>query len=390
MLKKLTKNEAPIKGSLKHYSLSQVLTYLNKQEKTGILTIEDKNVKKSIYIEDGYVVFASSNQGEDRLGEMLVRAGKLTPEQCDESLKLSKQTGKPQGMTLIELGYLTPKDLYRKLQFQIKEIILSLFLWEGGTFSFKETSESTQVLKMRMDNLIREGTSRRESKKREEESSFLQTVNELYEDINTLSYYDILGIEMKAPPSEIRKAYLKMSRDYHPDRCQDFQDPPIKDKLTVLFTFLNKAYYTLSNETEKAEYDAALLKKVSKKAPNNEIIKAGEQFKRGLEEFKKGNFWGAADFLRWATKKDPKKANYWAHLSLALSNMQRRHKEAEETILKAIELEPHNADYYVHLGKIYLQAGIKKRAAYQFETALGWDPTNKRAQTELEKLKKGK
>ncbi|MEF9437791.1 MAG: hypothetical protein L0922_03245 [Candidatus Mariimomonas ferrooxydans] len=66
----------------------------------------------------------------------------------------------------------------------------------------------------------------------------------------------------------------------------------------------------------------------------------------------------------------------------------KRRKEAEEAILKAIELELHNADYYVHLGLIYLDAELKKRAISQFETALTWDPTNQRAQKELDNLKR--
>ncbi len=386
------KNETPAKGSLKHYSLSQVLTYLNKQQKTGILTIENKNVKKSIYIKNGNAVFASSNQDEDRLGRMLVKARKITSKQCDESLKLSKQTGKPQGMTLVELGYLTPKDLYHKLQFQIKEIIMNLFLWEDGKFSFEETRLSPEFIEIKIneESLIHEGINRRESKKKEKDIFFMQKVNKLYKNIDRLNYYDILGININASHSEVKKAYLKVARDYHPDRHRDLRDSSIKDKLTTLFTFLNKAYSTLSSEAKKTEYNNILFKKIARKDPNSDIINAEEQFKRGIGELKKGNFWGAADFFRWATKKDPQKANYWAHLSLALSEMSRRTKEAEETILKAIELEPHNANYYVHLGKIYLQAGIEKRAVHQFKTALSWDPTNKKAQKELEKLKKNR
>ena len=117
-------------------------------------------------------------------------------------------------------------------------------------------------------------------------------------------------------------------------------------------------------------------------------MNAEEQFKRGIKEFKKGNFRGAAEFLRGATREKPHKANYWANLSLALLKMPNKRKEAEEAILKAIALEHHNANYYIHLGNIYLQGGMKKRALHQFETALKWDPTNETAQNEIEKLKK--
>jgi tetratricopeptide (TPR) repeat protein len=86
------------------------------------------------------------------------------------------------------------------------------------------------------------------------------------------------------------------------------------------------------------------------------------------------------------TEKRPENAAYWAHLSFALSKIPRKKKEAETALKKAIELEPHNADYRVYLGIIYLKAGLKVRAAKCFTAALEWDPTNERAQDELEKL----
>jgi tetratricopeptide (TPR) repeat protein len=69
-----------------------------------------------------------------------------------------------------------------------------------------------------------------------------------------------------------------------------------------------------------------------------------------------------------------------------LSKIPRKKKEAEKALKKAIELEPHNADYRVYLGIIYLKAGLNIRAAKCFTAALEWDPTNERAQSELEKL----
>lgn len=381
-------NELPAKGGLKDYSLPQILTYLNNQKKTGVLIIENKNAKKSIYIKEGNAIFAFSNQDEDNFGRMLVKAGKITSYQCDESVKLVEQTGKYQGTILVELGYLTPHDLFHEVKRQIKEIILSLFLWEDGMFSFKDAPPVTEVitLDMSMEALISEGARRIESKKKEEEDFFIQKVNELYENIERLSYYDILKTNMNAPFSEIKRAYLRMARDYHPDRYNNLHNPSIKNKLTALFTILNKAYNTLSDETERKKYDAILLKKSVEKGPDSDTIRAEEQFRRGVEELKTGNPWGAVEFLRWASRLNPQKALYWFYLSSALSKIPKRGKEAEEAMLKAIELEPNNANYHAHLGEIYVNAGLRKRAIQQFKIALDYDPTNKNALKELEKL----
>src|SRR3989338_3303795 len=113
----------PYTGNLKEYSPYQILIFLNKKQKTGILTVEKVDIEKNIYIENGQIIFASSNQEEDRLGMQLVKSGKITPGQRDESLNVSKQANKRQGITLVELGYLSPKELFHELQNQIMGII---------------------------------------------------------------------------------------------------------------------------------------------------------------------------------------------------------------------------------------------------------------------------
>ncbi len=392
MIKNLKKDEVPVRGSLKYFSLSQVLTYLNEQKKTGILTLRNKNVIKSIYLKNGNAVFASSNQEDERLGKMLLKAGKITSGQYDNSVNLLKKSDKRQGAILVELGYITAKDLYHEVMLQVKGIILTLFMWEDGVFSFKEDYPSAEVVTLDtdMESLIQEGTKKKKNKKNEEERSFIENINELYKNIDSLTYYEMFEIEIKASPSEIKKAYLKMAQNYHPDKFRDSPDPTIQDKLTTIFTLINRAYQTLSNETKKADYDSVIFKRTAVRGVDKEIINSEEQFNRGMTEYKKGNFWGSADFLRQAVRINPQNAKYWAHLSLTLCKTAKRRKEAEEAILKAIELEPHHADYYVHLGLIYLSAKLKKRAVRQFETALTWDPTNKKAQKELDKLKSRK
>ncbi|MCK5286205.1 MAG: DnaJ domain-containing protein [Thermodesulfovibrionia bacterium] len=383
--------EIPSSGSIKQYSLYQILASLDEHQKKGILTVTNNDIKKEIYIEDGYVIFVSSNQLEERLGVLLTKDGKITNEQRDESLQQSKKTGKRQGITLVELGYLNPKTLFVELKNQIKEMIFSVFLWEEGTFEFKENSLSSDLVrvKVKIDSLIHEGLMSKEQRSNEEQNSFLQDISEFHEQLSEqrLSYYDILKVNFKASLSDIKKAYLKMARIYHPDVHYHLPSPEMSAKLTDLFTFINKAFETLNDQSKREEYDAILLKKKEENVPVDETSKAEEQFKRGIGEYKTGNFWGATDFLRGATRKDPNKATYWAYLSLALSKMPNRNKEAEETILKAIELEPHNANFYICLGNIYVNYGMYKRAIRQFEAALSWDPTNDKALRELEKLR---
>jgi molecular chaperone DnaJ len=60
-------------------------------------------------------------------------------------------------------------------------------------------------------------------------------------------YYKILGVSETASEEEIKKAYRKLARQYHPDR-QTGNEAKFKE--------INEAYQTLSNKDKKAQYDA--------------------------------------------------------------------------------------------------------------------------------------
>ncbi len=112
-----------------------------------------------------------------------------------------------------------------------------------------------------------------------------------------------------------------------------------------------------------------------------------KQFKKGIEEFKKGNFRESVESLKIATRLQPSNAKYWNYLSLSLTKTPGGLDEAEKALLEAIKIDPSNADYYVNLGLVYLRAGKKKKARDQFEKALKLNPNNTKAKKGLEKAK---
>src|SRR5688572_7343698 len=128
-----------LKGQLADVSVPDLLQQLRASGATGILTLVAGGARKALYLKHGRVVFASSNLPNDRLGEILLREGKITVEEYDTSIKAISR-GKRQGKALIEMGALSPKDLWEGVQFQVKEIVYSIFNWDEGTFHFEESS----------------------------------------------------------------------------------------------------------------------------------------------------------------------------------------------------------------------------------------------------------
>jgi tetratricopeptide (TPR) repeat protein len=154
----------PLKGNTSEISLPKILAFLNRHRKTGTLLLRTPAFTKKVYLLKGDAIFASSTYEDDRLGEMLVKAGKITMEQYDESVRLlKKKTGKRQGAILVELGYITPKDLFWGVKYQVREIIYSMFLIEGADYEFIEgeiPENEVITLKLSMGNLIYDGVKR--------------------------------------------------------------------------------------------------------------------------------------------------------------------------------------------------------------------------------------
>jgi hypothetical protein len=92
--------EIQLKGNTKDISLIKILVYLNRKRETGTLSLKTPAFTKKIYINLGDAIFASSTYEDDRLGEMLLKAGKITVEQYDQSVELLKSSNKRQGAIL--------------------------------------------------------------------------------------------------------------------------------------------------------------------------------------------------------------------------------------------------------------------------------------------------
>jgi DnaJ-class molecular chaperone len=62
-------------------------------------------------------------------------------------------------------------------------------------------------------------------------------------------YYDILGISKSAPDEEIKRAYKRLAKEYHPDVAKD------KAQATEKFKEINEAYQILSDPQKRKQYD---------------------------------------------------------------------------------------------------------------------------------------
>jgi curved DNA-binding protein CbpA len=148
------------KGNLHDFNFADILIGINRSAWTGTLEITRESIARKIFIDKGDIIFAGSNDKDDRLGERLVKEGKITLIEFENASRLLMKTGKKLGKILVELCYLSPSELFKAVRQQIEDIIISHFQWEEGEFEFKDgpiPSDEIVPLQISMANIIYRG-----------------------------------------------------------------------------------------------------------------------------------------------------------------------------------------------------------------------------------------
>jgi len=127
-----------IKGSLREAALPDVIQLLFLGRRTGCLAVADRQNHASVYFEDGWVIHATIVNRRDRLGDMLVKSGRISAQLLDQAIqRQGLAPGRRVGAILVELGAITPEELAQAVRRQVEEAVYALFTWTGGSFSFE-------------------------------------------------------------------------------------------------------------------------------------------------------------------------------------------------------------------------------------------------------------
>jgi hypothetical protein len=152
-----------LQGDLSRIQLPDVLSFMAMIRQSGKLVVRRGQLERAIHWKDGEIVFANSNSPEHSLGQFLLRNGKINQEQYEES-KRRVTAQLRHGKLLVQMGAISPKDLWWGVKNQVLEIMYSLFTWKDGDFSFFDSSEDLAqeriVLQINTSSVIMEGIRR--------------------------------------------------------------------------------------------------------------------------------------------------------------------------------------------------------------------------------------
>lgn len=153
-----------IRGSLREASLPDVLQLLAMGKKTGCLSVAHRQQFGSIWFDRGRIAHAAIVNRRDRLGDILVRHGLLTPAALEAAVAAqAAQPDRRLGDILVATGQIRREQLHEYLKHQIEEAVYYLFTWSQGTFTFEPDAKpdfQDLLVSISPESLLLEGARR--------------------------------------------------------------------------------------------------------------------------------------------------------------------------------------------------------------------------------------
>ena len=153
------------RGDIRSTTLPGLFHEFSESGASGFLHVTDGDVRKSIEFGDGRVLFASSNQRDDRFSQYLLKSGGISLKNLMRALEAMMATQDRLGEVLVRFKLLSSEDVEKWIRTQVREVVHSVFQWTRGQFVIESRGPSREsiVIGAPADLMILEGIKRIES-----------------------------------------------------------------------------------------------------------------------------------------------------------------------------------------------------------------------------------
>jgi tetratricopeptide (TPR) repeat protein len=233
-----------------------------------------------------------------------------------------------------------------------------------------------------------------------------QEILEAYAALKTRSHFDLLGVERHATEGQVKEAYFRMAKRFHPDAHHDAALSDLRDKLEAVFIKLGDAYEVLRNPRIRASYERQLDAKVPRPEaaappppptpseqppavdPAQERREAEDAIRKAARSVAAEKYWEAIQLLEPAIGRVEGKVRQNGRILLARSYMKNPNwvKQGEELLLAVSQEDPKNIEALMLLGNLYKNGGLRSRAISTFRKVLDLKPDHEDALGALTEL----
>ncbi len=285
--------------------------------------------------------------------------------------------------------------------------ILKLVIDAGGEASLQDLIDksgySSKHAGRIVDGLVEKGILGRGATPGEEleGESASKDSKQYLEKLQSLNFYQVLGVSLEAGSSQIKHAYFKLMHDHHPDRFLQERDEETREDLKEIFRILTKAYETLTDPKARQEYDLTIpgftgaldreedraIEALLEGKPEGAIPEASINpslaksfFDSALDDYQSEDYRSAELNFKLAAALNPQVKEYREGLDKArrINNRKRareaavkalffeesqKYRSAVRWMMWAAELDPENVEYQYDAARLMVALGEDLQAA---------------------------
>ncbi len=217
----------------------------------------------------------------------------------------------------------------------------------------------------------------------------LKEVEKLHKQLDEISHFDLLGVDEKTQPLDIRKRFTDIAKKFHPDAFPSGAPPESQEKAREISARANEAYQTLSNPSRRAEYLTLLsdhrIRGDSKRA--EKVRDAEVKAKMADVLVKKREFGKARELLKLCVNNDPATPEYkatlaWAWFADPGVDRTEAQRMAQPLLQEALQSKP-SADAHYYMGQLLKEQEKVREATFHFKRATELDRKHREAAREL-------
>ncbi len=220
----------------------------------------------------------------------------------------------------------------------------------------------------------------------------------------------MLGVEPGCNDDEVKRAYVSLTKRFHPDAQRDKRLEDMHDILEAIFIRVQEAWEVLGEARSRASYEArsGIVRPPRSARPGQpappargassttttvptrpapaEYVPPEEILFQVRRLLAQAQYWDAIQILESTLPgMEPRSQQHRGRLLLARAYSKNPNwlRRAEETLHELVREDPTNADAHFELGMIYKTSGFPTRAQAMFKRTLELRPGHKEASAEL-------